>query len=662
MKFKFAMMKMNFLLMSCVAWTAFGAEAGRDVPPARMREVYETVDAPYRHGLVLAPEKGEMFDNPCVFRHGDRWCMMYIRFDGKGYETHLAESDDLLRWRKRGCIFRRGEKGAWDASQADGWPCLLDPDWNGPNTLRAFDGRYWMMYLGGAFEGYETDPLSTGVAWTDDPSAAKPWTRYAGNPVLRPSDPDARAFERKTIYKHFTVEDPSRSCGGRFVNFYNAKRADVWQETIGMAVSDDMLHWRRVGDGPVIDDSRPGLHCISGDPMVRRIGDLWVMFYFGYRWRDDVKGAFDTFACSYDLKHWTKWTGDPLIQPSRVPWFSPWDTQHAHKPWVIQHSGVVYHFYCAVGNRGRGLALATSRPLHEEALMSNDNRLHLADPHVVYSQEEDRYFAYGTHRAGEGITVAESKDLVHWKPLAGRVHGGFALYKADVWGSDNFWAPECYRTGDRYTLFYSAQERVCRAESDSPRGPFTQKVQRPLLEEGSIDNSLFVDDDGTPWMVYVKLDRGNKIWIAQLDRETLAVKPETKRFLLEATEPWELSNPKCHVTEGPFIVKEGGLYYLSYSANDYRDPNYGIGVATSKRVTGPYVKSARNPVLQNRWGLKGIGHPSFFRDREGRGRIAFHAHHSEGHPNPRVMCIADVTFRDGEVIIGDDVIRCVTGK
>ena len=36
---------MNFLLMSCVAWAAFGAEAGRDVPPARIREVYETVDA-----------------------------------------------------------------------------------------------------------------------------------------------------------------------------------------------------------------------------------------------------------------------------------------------------------------------------------------------------------------------------------------------------------------------------------------------------------------------------------------------------------------------------------------------------------------------------------------------------------------------------------------
>ncbi len=26
-----------------------------------------------------------------------------------------------------------------------------------------------------------------------------------------------------------------------------------------------------------------------------------------------------------------------------------WDKQYAHKPWVVKHDGVVYHFYCAVG-------------------------------------------------------------------------------------------------------------------------------------------------------------------------------------------------------------------------------------------------------------------------------------------------------------------------
>ena len=32
----------------------------------------------------------------------------------------------------------------------------------------------------------------------------------------------------------------------------------------------------------------------------------------------------------------------------------------AHKPWVVRHEGVVYHFYCAVGDQGRVLGLATS--------------------------------------------------------------------------------------------------------------------------------------------------------------------------------------------------------------------------------------------------------------------------------------------------------------
>jgi len=348
--------------VAALAETCEGGVVGRvneEVSPARMKAVYEEVKTPRKVGMVLEPEAGEMLDNPSVFRHGKFWYMMFIRFDGKGYETHLAKSEDLLKWTRLGRIFSRGGKGAWDSAQADGWPALVDTRWDGPHTLNTFGGKYWLMYLGGAADGYETDPLSTGVAWTDDPSAVREWTRYAGNPVMRPSDPDARDFERKTIYKHFTVEDPSRSCGGRFVNFYNAKSPSSGREAIGTAVSDDLLHWRRVGDGPVIDNGDPSQHVISGDPMIRRIGDVWVMFYFGWKWKEGVKGAFDTFACSYDLKHWTKWDGEPLVKPS-----AEYDGVHAHKPWVLKHDGVVYHWYCAVrkqnGREVRGIALATS--------------------------------------------------------------------------------------------------------------------------------------------------------------------------------------------------------------------------------------------------------------------------------------------------------------
>ena len=48
-----------------------------------------------------------------------------------------------------------------------------------------------------------------------------------------------------------------------------------------MAVSNDMVHWTRYGDEPVIDNGKG----ISGDPQVVRMGDLWVMFYFGAGWK-----------------------------------------------------------------------------------------------------------------------------------------------------------------------------------------------------------------------------------------------------------------------------------------------------------------------------------------------------------------------------------------
>ena len=89
-----------------------------------------------------------------------------------------------------------------------------------------------------------------------------------------------------------------------------------------------------------------------------KIGDVWVMFYFGAGWKPR---AFDTFACSYDLAHWTKWDGQNLVEPSEA-----FDQTYAHKPWVLKWNGVVYHFYCAVGSAGRVIALATSKDLKTE--------------------------------------------------------------------------------------------------------------------------------------------------------------------------------------------------------------------------------------------------------------------------------------------------------
>jgi predicted GH43/DUF377 family glycosyl hydrolase len=135
--------------------------------------------------------------------------------------------------------------------------------------------------------------------------------------------------------------------------YYNAKGN---AERIGMAASDDMVSWKRLGSDPVLDHHRG----ITGDAYLQRMGKLWVMFYFGFGWDKEQSGkAWDSFACSYDLVNWTDWQGEPLIQPSEE-----FDAQYAHKPCVVKHKGTVYHFYCAVDKQGnRGIALSTSKDM-----------------------------------------------------------------------------------------------------------------------------------------------------------------------------------------------------------------------------------------------------------------------------------------------------------
>ena len=41
------------------------------VPSTELQSIYEEVKTPYKVGLVLVSEEGEMLDNPMVFRYGD---------------------------------------------------------------------------------------------------------------------------------------------------------------------------------------------------------------------------------------------------------------------------------------------------------------------------------------------------------------------------------------------------------------------------------------------------------------------------------------------------------------------------------------------------------------------------------------------------------------
>lgn len=318
----------------------------------KLEAVYQEMKTPVKYGMVLREDQADL-DCPNVIRMPDgTWRMVYARHvpgvEREGYETWMARSEDLLHWEVEGKLLAQKEEG-WDALQADGGLCLLNPEWEGAQNVETFEGKYWMTYIGGSLPGYETDPLQMGMAYSSD---LKPGSwRQLPTPILRQDDKDAREFERKTLYKSTVLYDRKETLGYPFVMYYNAKQEGVWVERIGMAVSRDMRCWSRYGDNAVVDLGIEDRWNISGDPQIVRWQDLWVMHYFV----GVGSSAYDTFACSKDLCHWTRWEGEPLVQPSES-----FDHTFAHKPYVLKYEGRVYHFYCAVGDQGRGIAVAIS--------------------------------------------------------------------------------------------------------------------------------------------------------------------------------------------------------------------------------------------------------------------------------------------------------------
>lgn len=317
-----------------------------------MESIYEEIKTPFKYGIVLQhPDTNKMVDSPTVFREQGCWYMTYIVFDGHGYETWLAKSDDLLQWETKGRILSFTE-GTWDASQKAGYVSLVDINWGGTYEVERFQDQYWMTYLGGNVDGYEAGRLKVGLARSPALTEPAEWST-SKDPILSPADQGARWFEDKTIYKSLVIRDRAMHTGHPFVMYYNAKGDTADYESIGMAVSDDMIAWERYGEEPIITQHKG----ICGDAQITKIDDLYVLFYFGAFWKP---GAFERFACSYDLIHWTDWEGEDLIAPSE-----PYDKTYAHKPWVIKWEGVVYHFYNAVGENGRVIALATSKDLRD---------------------------------------------------------------------------------------------------------------------------------------------------------------------------------------------------------------------------------------------------------------------------------------------------------
>lgn len=398
-------MRYVFLLCSLLLSRSLAA-----VTLARMEAIYQEVRTPYKYGLVVAPQDNRhKIDCPTVYRLNGRWFMTYVCYngkdglDGRGYETWLASSDDLLHWKTLGRVLSYRDQG-WDMNQRGGFPSLIDWQWGGSYAPERYKGRYWMTYIGGHGTGYEAvrEPLDIGLAWTKQkPDNAHEW-QTLDRPLLSIHDKDVQWWEKFVQYKSTIYEDRCRTLGHRFVMFYNAGGVNptnsLKAERIGIALSDDMRHWQRYAGNPVFAQEAVGI--ITGDAQIVDMGDCYVMFYFSAYDPTRRYHAYNTFAVSTDLVHWEKWTGEDLIIPSK-----PYDDLFAHKSYVLKYNGIVYHYYCAVNKAGqRGIAVATSDPLGRSSV-------HFPAPDVLGKRQVTSLNSGWTVR----FLHTNHDDLLPWK-------------------------------------------------------------------------------------------------------------------------------------------------------------------------------------------------------------------------------------------------------
>ena len=254
-----------------------------------------------------------------------------------------------------------------------------------------------------------------------------------------------------------------------------------------------------------------------------------------------------------------------------------------------------------------------------------------ADPDVLY--HDGTYYLYAT--GGSGYAVHTSTDLVNWKKQAKKA------VEPNLWGiTENYWAPDVEYINGKFYMVVSCNENLGIAVSSSPLGPFTATSDQVLFNK-TIDGHLFVDDDGKVYLYYVSWRSSYAIYGVQLDGNMKPI-ANTEKKIIAPTDAWEKF--EGNVTEGPFMLKHNGTYYLTYSGSHYKSSNYAVGYAVSDKPLGTYKKYAENPIMIGNSQISGVGHHCITTTPAGEMIIVYHCHNSVTQVQTRKMCIDKIRF------------------
>ncbi len=287
------------LTAGCVSYDDF------TLPPCPPRPTTVRISWQVLAEPVLQPGPPGSWDavdvlNPVIFRWRDRYFNLYSGFDGATWHTGLATSTDGLRWQKLGRVLSPDPR-SWEGSYiaANGTALVLN------DTI-----HYW--YQAG-------DPPQVGLATSRD---GLRWTKLP-SPVLRPGP--------RGSWDEMGVADPYVLRVGQTLYMYFLGQDRARRQRLGLATSNDGVHWVKLRSNPVLDLGPPGSfdEVGLGEPAVwRAFGRYWML----YTGRDRHERRRIGIATSSDGVRWSRLPPDTLLSGDQ-----PWNSSVVCDPEVEPH-------------------------------------------------------------------------------------------------------------------------------------------------------------------------------------------------------------------------------------------------------------------------------------------------------------------------------------
>ncbi|KAH9907255.1 family 43 glycoside hydrolase [Xylariomycetidae sp. FL2044] len=276
-----------------------------------------------------------------------------------------------------------------------------------------------------------------------------------------------------------------------------------------------------------------------------------------------------------------------------------------------------------------------------------------ADPDA--SKFGDTFWIYATvsdpYENQAQFDALESKDLVTWTK-----HIAVFSRVQSYWAKSAFWAPAVTERHGLYYFYYTANNPVADpngvagigvARASTPGGPFhdvrsTPIVQGQIAGGNAMDPSVFVDDDGTYYLIW----GGTRAFIQPLARNMIAL----DRWRDGSAGPRDIT-PSAGFVEAAYMIKRRGTYYLSWSEGSYGDASYSVAYAMAGSITGPFVRIGK--ILQSDGVLaEGPGSHSILRVARDDYRIVYHRRIvGDTEPDHRLLAIDRLVFAaDGTIL------------